>query len=295
MHAPLARKKQNMITDKMKNLEHGTETDHQIIDFILKQPRKVLNMGINELAKASFTSPAAVFRLCKKLGVNGFSEFKLSLATEVSTILKLDEDLKAKNLVPSSTVTDIADNISLVHMRSLEFTKQHFDWAQLAVLRKMISTCPRVEIYGEGLNYAVAQLACLNFEEVGLAASAYTTLNPMHIAFKQDTHEAPAVAFLITHTGMNTHMLAIARQLSEADYWTVAVCDRAERPVAHVCDQHISILTTENTIELSNFVYISSLQYLFDTVVAMRMVDTLDQVRLAVRNEEQIETRNKLE
>lgn len=53
-----------------------TPTDQCLRDYILRYPEKTARMNTRQLAEASFTSPAAVVRFCRKFGYQGLQEFK---------------------------------------------------------------------------------------------------------------------------------------------------------------------------------------------------------------------------
>ena len=50
--------------------------DYAIYDYVVKHPHEVAYMRIRELAEAVHVSPPTVLRFCKKVGCDGFSEFK---------------------------------------------------------------------------------------------------------------------------------------------------------------------------------------------------------------------------
>lgn len=59
-----------------ENKEKFTQTDLLIIDFIINNKDKKLDLSINELAKKCLTSRTSILRFSKKLGFDGYSEFK---------------------------------------------------------------------------------------------------------------------------------------------------------------------------------------------------------------------------
>ena len=81
-----------MIIDKMKILDHLTIQEKYLVDYIINNQEDILKKNINELAKLSYTSSATISRLCKKLGFNGYKEFKYQYAAEYSHLLELKND-----------------------------------------------------------------------------------------------------------------------------------------------------------------------------------------------------------
>jgi len=59
------------------------DTERRIAEFVQASPQKVLHLNIAELARQAGTSSAAVVRFCKRIGAEGYSDFKLWLAKDV--------------------------------------------------------------------------------------------------------------------------------------------------------------------------------------------------------------------
>ncbi|MCT1905229.1 MurR/RpiR family transcriptional regulator [Oceanobacillus sojae] len=269
-----------MILDTMKSLNNLTSQESYLLDYMLTNPKKVLGMNINELAHESLTSAATVFRLCKKAGINGYSEFKYIFASELHHIIELGGDLNIQTFGKEESLDDILSKVELIHKRSINYTKNILKMDTLLKVRSMLKETTRIEIYGEGMNYELAKLFCMNFEEAGVLANAYNSLNPMHTKYQQYRKE-PVLAFILTHTGTNPHMCAIAKKLSKEKYYTISICDNLQREICKYCDESIVIMTTKNTLELSNLVYISSMHYLFDVFTSIKLIDNYDEIEEA--------------
>ena len=62
-----------------ENKEKFTQTDFDIVDFLINNKNKKLDLSINEFAKKCLTSRTSILRFSKKLGFEGYSEFKYFL------------------------------------------------------------------------------------------------------------------------------------------------------------------------------------------------------------------------
>lgn len=70
----------------MTQLEFELEFSHsekEIGRYILNHGEEVLNMSVKELAKKTYTSPATIVRLCKKIGLKGYNDFKIKYSAEL--------------------------------------------------------------------------------------------------------------------------------------------------------------------------------------------------------------------
>lgn len=263
-----------MILDKLQAATSLTVQENSAWEYIKHHPQQVLTMTIKQLALASYTSPATIVRLCKKAGAKGYGEFKYLLAAQLPTMIQLDADLQVTPFKGNEKLADILQKVALVHQRAINYTQQTFNLAKLNRVSNLVQKAAAIEIYGDGLNYALAQLFCWNFEEVGTSAQAFDSVNLMHGQNPKNNR----VAFVLTHTGNNAHMYQIALKLQQQHYQTIAVCDSYQRKISQICDETLIVMTTKNTLELSNMVYAASLQYLFDVLVTIKMLQDYDQV-----------------
>ena len=85
-----------MIIDKMCALKNLTSQEKAVVEYILDNPKDLLDMNVSELAKASYTSSSTVIRLCKKLEVKGFADLKFIYASEFPEMMKQREMVKTK-------------------------------------------------------------------------------------------------------------------------------------------------------------------------------------------------------
>ena len=49
-----------MIIDKMNTLENLTNQEKAVVDYIIANPKALLEMSVNELANASYTSASTI-------------------------------------------------------------------------------------------------------------------------------------------------------------------------------------------------------------------------------------------
>ena len=90
----------------MTQLEFELDFSHsekEIAHYILNEGEKVLNLSIKELAKKTYTSPATIVRLCHKLGLEGYGDFKIKYSKDSgiqSEILRFVFPLMKKIMIP---------------------------------------------------------------------------------------------------------------------------------------------------------------------------------------------------
>ena len=96
-----------LLYNKLKEYKNFTCAEKVIVDYILNNPKEAINLSVDELANVTFSSPSCVVRLSKKMGMKGYSEFKIKLATELNMLL-IDEKRIEVN-VPVEKNTKLED------------------------------------------------------------------------------------------------------------------------------------------------------------------------------------------
>ena len=87
----------NKITLNIKMLynEMG-KAEKRIADWIFSNPGKIVSLSIIQLAELCDCSEATIVRFSKRIGLSGYQELKISLASE-STGLPINSSIKASD------------------------------------------------------------------------------------------------------------------------------------------------------------------------------------------------------
>lgn len=133
-----------------------SNTEKQIITYILDEPEKVINLSVQELAKNTYASVGAVVRLSKNLGFTGIKELKRELIYELALINK-KELLDKGEVTKDDSSFEILDKVIVKHMNSLSETKALIDMNVLEECVKLMKECRNIILLGIGASFLVAK------------------------------------------------------------------------------------------------------------------------------------------
>lgn len=188
------------------------ETERRIADRVLADPRGALDCNVAELARRSGASQAAVVRFCRRIGAEGFSDFKLRLSHDV--FRSADErflpelDLES-GTNPASAVKGVIGSLQ----RSLARLESVTDVHLLDRGAEAISRARFTHMFGVGASGLVALDAYQKFIRLGIPC-----------AFSQDTDlqitascnlGKEDVAFVVSYSGETPSMVAAAGRARE--------------------------------------------------------------------------------
>lgn len=137
-----------MILEQLKKKEKFSDTEKEIADYILRSGEAVVHMTIREFSDASYSSPTAVMRLCRKLGCSGFKDFKVRLLKDLQTT-ETWTDVNRPFYIGYSTVR-IARLIYDLNQQAAKGVLDSLDPKSLEKAAKAISHARLVFLYGFG-------------------------------------------------------------------------------------------------------------------------------------------------
>ncbi len=115
----------NEITIAYPNM---TRAEKKVADIVLSRPQDLLHATINDLAKICNVGETSVFRFCRTLSLNGYQDFKLSLALSTS-LPDCTQSKDTINLLNSSGCEDTSRRILQIYKNALDCAlgSFHFD------------------------------------------------------------------------------------------------------------------------------------------------------------------------
>ena len=68
-----------MDLNKFTSGKNLTDLELSILDYIVENIEEIQDVGVRDIANATFTSPSSVIRLSKKMGFTGYTDMYYSL------------------------------------------------------------------------------------------------------------------------------------------------------------------------------------------------------------------------
>ena len=164
---------ENNLFNKIGSLKKSfTDSEKKILDYIQKNPEKVISMSIKELSNESNTGEATIIRFCKKIGFKGYNEFKISL---ISTMSKKKQKTRHKiDILSDKNYNTIAENIYNNSFNVLKDTLSLINNEVFDNCINLINTAKHIEFIGVGYSNLTAQDAKYKFLRIGKSVAAHS-------------------------------------------------------------------------------------------------------------------------
>ena len=205
--------------------------EQAIADYILENPSKVSHSSISDLAAELGIADSTFFQFTKKLGFNGFKDFKMAL-------LKQENDLTAitihENVQKDDSELVMAQKVFDSNMSTLVDTKKLLKEQDLKRAVKMISDSRRLYFFGVGGSEIVATDAYHKFLRspipVGHSTDYHLQLMEASLLTEEDC------ALFISHSGKSKETIHIAEAAKKNGAKVIVMTSQAHSPLAKLGD-----------------------------------------------------------
>ncbi|MFR6471384.1 MAG: MurR/RpiR family transcriptional regulator [Turicibacter sanguinis] len=110
---------------ELKQLNKLTNSEIQVVDYLLDYPQEIAKLSSRQLATLTHTSAATVVRVCQKVGMSGYGEFKLKYLQEIS---QTPRHINRENPITSNeSIHTILNKVAALKMTAIEETKKGID------------------------------------------------------------------------------------------------------------------------------------------------------------------------
>jgi DNA-binding MurR/RpiR family transcriptional regulator len=192
------------------------DTDDQIIEYILKNKKDVVQMSIQCLAANLFTVPNTIIRLSKKLGYDGYSQLKNSLKEEIQKEKEEQED---------SLFFQIQKTFSLIDLDKME------------IAAKLIHEAKHVLFFGVGDTAPFCEMMVKHLKVVGKQADFY--LHRHEILYEMNRFHKKDVLFLISLSGETPQILEVAMLGKKKGIKTISLTHFCKNSLQQLADVNL--------------------------------------------------------
>jgi DNA-binding MurR/RpiR family transcriptional regulator len=243
--------------------------------FIIKNPEEMLSMTVSELAKASGSSPSAIIRLCKTLGLEGYQELKLRVAGDLHDHANKGDEYQ--EISPTSDIETIIHSVSNNTIFSINETLKVLDISKIKEATKLLGQAKRIDFYGAGASQLVAQDAQHKFMRINKICSAYPDTHLQLTSAVTLTEGDVAVAF--SNSGETMQVIDCLKAAKDLGAKTIAITKFGKNTLGKLCDVHIETLTTESDVRSaatsSRIVQLNIIDILYVAVAGHSYEDSL--------------------
>jgi RpiR family transcriptional regulator, carbohydrate utilization regulator len=202
------------------------EQEQKVGQYVLGHPEEVVNLSVSDMADRCGASDATVFRFSKRVGAEGYQNFKIRLAQE----LHLTLSTPYPELGAEDTVEAIARKVFAGDAKALDDTLQVLDAGALERAADALLAARRVDIYGSGGGAIAALELQYKLIRLGVRAVAHTDSEMQAISATLLSPADVAVGF--SHSGEAPDIFRALEVADRSGATTIAIVNHTASPIA---------------------------------------------------------------
>ncbi|HLV54098.1 MAG TPA: MurR/RpiR family transcriptional regulator [Actinotalea caeni] len=262
----------------------------KVADTVLADPAGAVAGTLQELAATSGTSPSAVSRLCRRLGVDGYPALRLSVIADAAAGTGSPWELDiSRTISPTDPLEDVARTLGAAQTYAVMDTLAGLDLDAVRALADAIAAARRVQLYAVSGSAVMTMELQLRLHRIGVPTWSFTDV---HEGLTGAALLEPGdVAIAVSFTGETVETVEMLRTAAERGALTAAVTGGAESTLARAAD-HVLVTVTEETTfregplaaRFSELTVVELLYLAVSQASVARTTELLDRTAHAVRS-----------
>lgn len=216
-----------------------TPAMQRVAHVVSENPGIVLEASISDLAATCKTSEATIIRFCRTLGLTGYPQLRMALATELGKeAAQFGSGMTlGAEIAQSDTLQEMATKVASLEMLAIDETVSNLDFAALDRVVAALDKAQRILLFGIGASQFVAQ--DLHHKLFRIGRNAFLLADP-HEAWSAALLSPPeTVALGFSHSGDTADTIRYLDIAREAGALTVAITGSPESPLARSANERL--------------------------------------------------------
>ena len=243
-----------------------SESEKEIAKYILNHGEAVLSMSVKELAKHTYTSPATIVRLCKKIGLEGYNDFKIKYSAALQYDLQHTDRIDVNfPFQKDDSHPLICHKLASLSQEVIADTVKLIDFNQLHQIVDLIYHYPTIDIYGSGNSL----LAAMSFQHKMMRISRDVNLRVLHgeQIFMSYNTNPDRIGMIISYSGETNEVIQIAQTLKEKKTPLIVLTSIGDNRLSHYADYILNIGSREKIFtKIAPFASQISMEYLLNVI-----------------------------
>lgn len=263
---------------KMKRIKDVSPSERQVINFILNDPETVANMGIVEMANKTYTSTSTIMRVCKKLDIDSFIDFRIQLAADINEYIDNTYVVKYQAPIePQDSIANIINKVTSNNVRAVIDIKRFNSVEKLEKVVDMMTAAKQIDFFGSGVSNLICHDAMMKALRLGIPSTAYSYYSEMAMLAK--TNITDHLAFIISYTGQTEDTIRVAKYLQKGSVPSVSITGHNNNVLLELCTVNLFVDSMETIYRIGGMRSRLSCLHLLDVLFSCYMGKNYDKVK----------------
>lgn len=229
-------------------LEDLTTTEEKIADYILNNKEEITQLSVKELAQAAGSSPASVVRFSKKIGYQGFQDFKIALIKDLQEAENEAQIKVYDDIAVDDEIGEIMEKLAYDNIKVIKNTINLLSPVELKKAVKAIENANNIYIFGIGASGLVAK--DLQYKLMRIKKT---------VIYYSDTHaqlasaaniESEDLAIAISYSGESLEVYEALKTAKKRGAETIAISKFGKNPLNETAQIKLQVAGSEKNLRL---------------------------------------------
>lgn len=228
------------------NYAKFTKSEKRVADYIFENPQKVLYTSITDLAEMCGVGDTTVFRFCKALKLNGYQEFKMLLAQDISNSNGTNNVLVG-TISPDDDVKTVCEKALSTNIAALNETFHVLDFDSIAKAVDMISAAKRIHFFGMGSSGVIALEAKQKFMRILPNVEYVSDCHMQYMA--ASLLDSRDLAIIVSYSGSTKDMIEIHKLIKRNGCKSICITRFGKSALTSIADAVLLCGSNEGPLE----------------------------------------------
>lgn len=257
-----------LIHEKLTSQETMSEIEKTIAGYFLNEPDNLKRLSARKLAEVMFVAPSTITRFCKKIGYEGYSDFKEAYLSEYKYLQSHFTEIDPNHpFEPRDHPWTVSNKIGQLYTETLRDTLAIQDYETMEKVVQLLNNSRKIYIYSAGNHINLANQFKNKMMEIGRSVEVISRFD---LAFYSIHYASPEDCYLlISYSGETQDMIRVLDALKNKKTPAIALTSFGDNTLAKSTNLALRISTREKLINNSgNFSSDLSVMYLLDCLFA---------------------------
>lgn len=254
------------IFSKLDNLTDLTANEQTLVDYMKNNPERFVNVSADEISAACFVSIPTIYRLCKKLKLNGLSQLKMVVSNSIRDYMKEKNGIDYNYpFSQNETQYQITVKMKELYEQTLTTLNNLIDLEQLRLIALALKKAKYIDIYTSAGNIYFAENFKFQMSEIGVVVNVPVEQYQQSLAAAASNEEH--VAIVVSFEGRGMLVEQVMTLLKKNKTPIVLISSTTNKTMIQSSDYNLYLNPNENHYnKISSFSTRLSLLYLLDCI-----------------------------
>lgn len=254
------------IFSKLDNLTDLTANEQTLVDYMKNNPERFVNMSADEISAACFVSIPTIYRLCKKLKLNGLSQLKMVVSNSIRDYMKEKNGIDYNYpFSQNETQYQITVKMKELYEQTLTTLNNLIDLEQLRLIALALKKAKYIDIYTSAGNIYFAENFKFQMSEIGVVVNVPVEQYQQSLAAAASNEEHVAIVVSFEGRGMLVEQVMTLMKKNKTPI--VLISSTTNKTMIQSSDYNLYLNPNENHYnKISSFSTRLSLLYLLDCI-----------------------------